>query len=515
MKEKPQAGQQSGSEITKVEGGIAPSAYSVTKDGEIVCDSATLYIPNLSYYSETVKPFPTNIFPLQISSLITEASKSVGCPPDFIGVPILAVLATAIGTSRSLLIKKGWSEGPRIYCTIIAEPGSKKSPALNIATKPIALIQDMLLLAYNAEKKTYLHRQAQYEIDLSAWKNQPDRAAENKPQVPSHPTLRQIKTSDATMEAISKLLAGNQRGILFEQDELAAWVKSMNAYRGGQGADLEYWLSFWSGSQCIINRASQPDPIFINNPIVNVTGCIQPDLLTTLSGLKNNGFFDRILLSYPNITSLDYTEDELKDEVMNGFFALIQSLFLLAPKKNELDADVPLILNFSIESRRLWVKWNKAHNAEMNSFELPYYLKGVWSKLQAYMARFILILQLAENAATGKETMLIEPETVDKAHLLVNYFKSHVYKTYREMHNSEMDHKITLAVSWISRKGGSASARMILSNNVAKCRSSMQVQELFIEMEERGIGSIHYVVPAGGGRRSTCFRLNDPSIGLN
>lgn len=488
--------------------GIVKSSSGLAEIKEPVKEYHTFHRPNLTQYSEQTLLFPVKVFPAPIATLVYEASKSVGCPADFIAVPVLAVLATAIGISRNIQIKKGWVEGPRIYSAIVAQPGSKKSPALNIATKPIAQIQDMFLAAYSVEMQRY----SEQSIAAGDGRRGQDRNATNEGE---QPKLRQIKTSNATMEAISKLLSNYRRGILFEQDELAAWVKSMNSYRGGQGADLENWLSFWSGSQCIINRASQPLPLFLNNPIVNVTGCIQPDLLLTLSGMKNNGFFDRILLSYPEITRLQYTEDELSDEVMQGYLAIVQSLYCLMPAKGHLNEENPVSMKFNYASRILWRDWNKSHDAEMNSYELPYYLKGVWSKLQAYMARIILILQLAENAANSSNSFVIEPETVDKAHLVINYFKSHVYKTYKEMNNSVMDQKIVLAVAWINRHGGRVTARMLLSNSVARCNTAMQVQELLMEMEERNIGTSHFEIPIKGGRKTTYFTISNPSYDPN
>ena len=67
------------------------------------------------------------------------------------------------------------------------------------------------------------------------------------------------------------------------------------------------------------------------------------------------------------------------------------------PAKGHLNEENPVSMKFNYASRILWRDWNKLHDAEMNSYELPYYLKGVWSKLQAYMARIILILQLADH----------------------------------------------------------------------------------------------------------------------
>ena len=71
------------------------------------------------------------------------------------------------------------------------------------------------------------------------------------------PAYHQLYCTDATIEALAQALEQNPRGVLFLRDELAAWAKGMNQYKGGKGADREHWLSFWNGSPVLINRKSR------------------------------------------------------------------------------------------------------------------------------------------------------------------------------------------------------------------------------------------------------------------
>ena len=464
-----------------------------------------------------VETFPVDIFPLAVSRFITTASKSVGCPPDFLAIPVLTVLATAIGNSRSIQLKKGWIEGPRIYSAVVALPGSKKSPALAAATMPIRELQQSYCVQHDIQENDYQLALSAYNIQVEIWKKRKpeDKNPDEQPNVPPEPILKQIKTSNATMEAIGKLLDQNKRGILFEQDELAAWVKSMNAYRAGKGSDLENWLSFWNGSQTIINRASAKKPQIINRPLVNVTGCIQPDLLSDLSGIKQNGFFDRILASFPDPIPQHYSTDELPDEVASAYNNIVRILFDLQPDIDQAAIEVPALMNFTSSARHEWEQWNHKHDEEMNSPDLPYYLQGVWSKLQAYMARFILIIQLTHNASDNMLSREIHPQAVIASATLVRYFKSHIRKIYKELYNSEMDRRVVLAVAWITRKGGKVSQRMLLTNNVGKCASAHQVNELLVELVERNIGTLAKTTPGGGGRSSIIFTLLKPANGIN
>ncbi len=461
-----------------------------------------------------ILPFPVDIFPPQIYAFIHAASNSINCPPDFLAVPVIAVLATAIGNSRNILLKRGWIEGPRIYSAIVAPPGSKKSPALAAALQPIRKLQDAYCAEYDAAYKDYEFASSAYNIQLEIWKKRKpeEKSPEEQPREPIEPVLKQIKTSNATIEAIGKLLDQNKRGIMFDQDELAAWVKSMNAYRGGKGSDLEYWLSIWNGSQSIINRASTAKPLIINRPLVNVVGCIQPDLLSDLSGIKQNGFFDRILTSFPDSIPQHYTTDELPDEIAFAYNDLVKAIFELQPGFDPEGNEEPFLMNLTDAARIEWEQWNRMHDDEMNSPDLSYHLRGVWSKLQAYMARFMLILQLTHDAANGLHSFEIHPRSVTDAARLIVYFKSHIRKVYKALFNSEMDRRIELAVEWIERKGGKVSQRMLQANNVANCRTAQEVSELFTELEERGVGTMSRSTPAGGGRPSLNFMLTHPTI---
>ncbi len=77
--------------------------------------------------------FPVDAMPDECQVLIREAAAAIGCPAEFVGAPMLAVLGSAIGNSRRIKIKEGWDEPPVFYVGIIGDPGDKKSPAVSIA----------------------------------------------------------------------------------------------------------------------------------------------------------------------------------------------------------------------------------------------------------------------------------------------------------------------------------------------------------------------------------------------
>ena len=117
-----------------------------------------------------VEPFPAEVLPAPLRRVIEEGAHALPCPPDFIGVPMLTVLGVAIGTSREVEVKPGWREGPRLSSAIVAEPGSKKSPALDLALRPLYRAQDRLQAELLAKKTLHALALARYEIEAANWK---------------------------------------------------------------------------------------------------------------------------------------------------------------------------------------------------------------------------------------------------------------------------------------------------------------------------------------------------------
>jgi hypothetical protein len=71
-------------------------------------------------------PFPVSAMPESCRRLIEEGAAAIGCPPDFVGLPMLAVLASAIGNSRVLRLKRGWEEGVRATALSSPTPAKRK-----------------------------------------------------------------------------------------------------------------------------------------------------------------------------------------------------------------------------------------------------------------------------------------------------------------------------------------------------------------------------------------------------
>ncbi|MEO2018803.1 MAG: hypothetical protein ABGZ53_31025, partial [Fuerstiella sp.] len=73
---------------------------------------------------DTFTPFPLDCLPSVLRRFVTEVSKAIGCDTAFSVLPALAVCAAAIGTSRSLMIKRGWFVATTLWGLVVGESGS-------------------------------------------------------------------------------------------------------------------------------------------------------------------------------------------------------------------------------------------------------------------------------------------------------------------------------------------------------------------------------------------------------
>jgi hypothetical protein len=438
-----------------------------------------------------VLPFPVEVFPAPLARLIREGSKALPCPPEFIGVPMLPVQGIAIGTSRAIEVKPGWVEGPRINGAVVADPGSKKSPALALALAPLYARQEKYRTKFADSKKEYEGKLADFEIQEALWRDllrKQEARREDRPQRPEEPTMAQIWTSDATLEALAELIERNPRGVLMARDELTGWVLSMNQYKGGKGADRQAWLSFWNGAPVIVNRKNRREPTMLSNPMVCVTGCLPPDVLSDLTDEqgREDGFVHRILFAWPDPVTLEYTDACVSDEAIQGYTDVIEKLLVLGSESANTDA----VVTFTPSAHETFRALVEELYQVLNAPDCAPHLRGPIAKLEGYAARLALILQLTRKAAgeTGEET--IEQTSVDGAAKLVRYFLSHARRVYAQLRTTPEDKQVVAVMQWIRAHGTSTTARELLTNHVAGVKSASEAKVLLTKLHDRGYGRV-------------------------
>lgn len=424
---------------------------------------------------------------------VTEAATALDSPPDFPAWGALAACSGAIGMSRMIRVNNEWSESALLWVVLVGNPGTSKSPALTKAGAPLWEIQNRYITQY--EQAVALYKRSLEQWEATAKQMRGDK--------PKEPVPYRFLVADATLEALTRILSLNDRGVLVIRDELAAWVESFGQYKKSGGQDRAAWLGFWSSSPVIIDRKTDNYTAALPRPFTSVVGTIQPERLAKLMGGENDGFNDRMLFVFPDAEPMNWTDASISDEANIQYATLLAALLeLKMTTEGPLDnaGYVPVRVSFTPEAQKRFGELFQAHRAEMVSPSLPPRLLGAYAKIRSYAARVALILHtvLVEEDLTGKR--YIEPYIVEAAWRIAEYSKSHACKVYGMSGRTEEDTAGDRAVTWIKARGGTTTARDLMRAGVAGISARTDAELLLTRLVDRELGAIELEQTKGGKR---------------
>jgi putative DNA primase/helicase len=387
-------------------------------------------------------PFPVEVFPVALQRFCTGVAQVTLSPVDLAGAAMLAVASAAIGQSAHIWLKRTWRESPLLYVVIVADPGSKKSPAIKLVARPLTSIDAVL-------RKTSKDSRDLWEAMKKALPKG-ETAGEEPPQ-------RRAIVKDVTRETLAAILRDNPRGVLANPDEATAWVSSFNEYKA-KGADREFWLSIWGDGSISVDREGGRRSIYVKTPLVTVIAGIPSDMVDSLNEQhgRNDGFRDRILFVYPEqFPDQEWTEDELDQGDEMTWAHIIATLHAQEMFRETSGEIRPHLVEFEKEAKAAFITWFNAHNKETQGDVLPAACKSIWSKLEAYCARFILILSRLRVVMDPECRDPLKPPVVlgdvQGAIKLLDYFKANAKRVLHHLTGGTFDPDAKAVLGWIGR----------------------------------------------------------------
>ena len=366
---------------------------------------------NMSF---TEAEFPVEIFPSMIQRIIHEVYECQSYPIDYTAASILTAIAAGIGNTHLVQMKQGWVESAILFVALVGRPGANKSHPLSFAMKPFINFDYQQNLEFG---KLY----AKYEQDISMSKK--ERMDAGVEEFPQEPIRKRFLVSDITPEGLSYIHAQNKRGLCLWSDELSAWFKNFNRYNNG--SEEQFWLSVFSAKTVISDRKNAKSSVFITRPFIPVIGTIQKKILSDLAhgDRSSNGFIDRILFVFPpNLKKEYWNELELSTHIVPLWNSIVKKLTDIQCITDEEGELVPTQLPFNTEARTLLYHWQHK-NTDLCNSEMDEVLVGVYSKLDIYVIRFSLILQLSRWACDESDKKEIDSTSVEGAISIVEYFR--------------------------------------------------------------------------------------------
>ena len=345
--------------------------------------------------------FPKGIFPEEIQDLINELETTLNFAPDYSAASILYAVSIAVGNKIQLKVKNSWFEKSSLYMILIGRTGDVKSHSLSFCLNPLIQIDK-----HNFDE--YLIKKKEYEA----------LAPEEKSKI-TVPILRQMLLNDFTPEAFVKAHYYNSRGVGLYTDEIAGFFNSFNQYR--KGNEEESYLSAWSGKPIVKNRISG-DEIRIDNTKVDIIGTMQEGILSTTfhSNKMKNGFIDRFLFAIPHKYVVNrWNDNDLATKYIDYYSDFIQKVFHLAEQSD-------YTLELSCEAKNHLYHWQ---NGQRVNFEFEYQ-RGISVKLQQYVLRFSLLLEVINSIVKDEIPKDISLQSVRSAINLRDYFFENAVRVF-------------------------------------------------------------------------------------
>lgn len=378
--------------------------------------------------------FPLEIFPKAIRDIIEALEEYENYNVDFTSASFLTVFAAAMGNTWSVRFMTGWVSRPIIYMVLVGSPSCGKTPPLQQAVAPLLKLDGEYDMIYCKEMETYRRWER-----MSA----KQREKHSLPEAMKMPQRKCHVVVDSTVEALIGALRDNPRGVLVYKDEIDSLLSNFNRYNG---SDESYFLSLFSGTPFKYSRKSNNEHIFLANPYCSIIGTTQPGRLGEQFGGKRmmNGFSSRFLKVYPEIDKMpSWNDTAMPDGVLEEWGRIIRNVVTVTPSTDQEGKATSIELLFSQEAKLRVIQWkdevnNKAY-AETDSDAV----RALCGKLETYLVRFCLVIQIMHCICGESGMDKIEPGTAELAIRLTEYFRNMESRIAPEIETGILDNRFT------------------------------------------------------------------------
>ncbi len=378
--------------------------------------------------------FPLEIFPKAIRDIIETLEEYENYNVDFTAASFLTVFAAAMGNTWSVRFMTGWVSRPIIYMVLVGSPSCGKTPPLQQAVAPLLKLDGEYDMIYCKEMETY----RQWER-MSA----KQREKHSLPEAMKMPQRKCHVVVDSTVEALIGALRDNPRGVLIYKDEIDSLLSNFNRYNG---SDEGYFLSLFSGTPFKYSRKSNNEHIFLANPYCSIIGTTQPGRLGEQFGGKRmmNGFSSRFLKVYPEIDKMpSWNDTAMPDSVLEEWERIIRKVITVTPSTDQEGKATSIELMFSQDAKLRIIQWKDAVNNKAYAETDSDAVRALCGKLETYLIRFCLVIQIMHGICGESGMDEIEPGTAELAIRLTEYFRNMESRIAPEIETGILDNRFT------------------------------------------------------------------------
>lgn len=455
-------------------------------------------------------PFPAWALPGPIKGFVNHGSEVMGCDPSYLALPCLAATFAAIGNSHRLRVNRTWDEPAIGWFAIVGESGDGKSPAIDLALKPIRRRQSKAAKAHAERMREHAERQAAYEREVARFKS--GKGGNDFPEPPAVPVPEQLWTTDATIEALAPMLRENPRGLLVVRDELAGLLAGFDRYSNG-GGEAAQWLEMYGGRSLVVNRKGS-GRTHVGMASVSIVGGIQPATLRRLlvPEYRENGLAARFVFAAPPRKPKQFPDRDMPERVEAEYAALIDGLYSLDLRADPDTGDpAPELLELAPDAAAQWQRHYLAFADEMANATGD--IAAALSKLEGFVLRLALAHHLAAWKAAGGmgDPGRVSLASVRSAIGMARWFAGEARRIYAMLAESDADRNRRRLAEWIATRPDRTTTAREVSKHLERFRNDPEAARRALgDLERAGVGE--WLADGGKpGRPSESFRLHPPA----
>jgi hypothetical protein len=294
-------------EMSLGSGGADGSRSSDDRTG-VATDQASASWPEIiPFGSESLSEIDVSSWPGWLGDFVRASSEATQTPAELPAAMALAAVSVAVARHWDVEARPGWVEPLNLWTCCTLGPANRKSAVVEAATRPLVAWEraqaEAMAPAIKAAKlkaeiataraKKAKSKAANAETDKDFKVFSAEAAAAEKA-IPPIPIAPRLRTSDATPEALGKLLA--------ENGERFGWLSSEGGFfdifggRYSQGSlNLDLLLKLHVGDPDVVDRIGR-DTVSLERPLLTVGFSPQPGVIEGLSA-SGAAFRDRGVLA--------------------------------------------------------------------------------------------------------------------------------------------------------------------------------------------------------------------------
>lgn len=395
-----------------------------------------------------VDPFVYDLLPESLRAWVADIADRMQCPPDFVAVSAVLVLATLVGKQVGIRPKRydDWTVIPNLWGLVVGRPSVMKSPAMS---EPMRMLRYFEVLekeryderAKHAKVSAILTESHEKVIKQQIAKAQKDKKLEEAERLAMSLAVadegvqprRRYFTNDSTVEKLQLLCAENPNGLLVYRDEVRGLASRLD--KEEYGHERAFYLEGWNGTtSSTVDRIGR-GTVDCKSVVLSVLGGIQPSRLQSYvnhavrGGSGDDGLIQRFqLMVWPDcereFVNVDRWPDSTSKSVALDLYKAVENLDVSGAMVDEGD-DQPYV-RFTPDAQSRFDEWRIELERELRSGDLPEHLESHLAKYRSLVPSLALLLHLADHPVgnVGREALFA-------ATRWATYLRSHAERVYR------------------------------------------------------------------------------------